>query len=384
MATFKNNVLKLSWIPYLLILFEMLYMATPFAVFFYSIYEVPLKFLNLSPNTAWMLQTVFPHFVETNSPFISILLGAGWLFMGVGILVFIIAFVQIYYAKFTKKGAVTNGLYRFIRHPQYTAWTLFGLGMCLVWSRIIVWLMFVTMTFIYYKLAKAEERECLAKFPDSYGNYIKKTGLFFPKFSKDSSGRNITPKNYFHALLSQLAVYFGALVATVLVAHLLRTYTIHSIASDFNDQYTAVSVTYMAPEQIRRATQVLFKDKKVLNQLDKHFAKNDKMILYILPQNWSIEELGMENKRNQYHKNARRQPSISAHGNPLDTDTEKKRVIVSLARLMNPSKDRNFLFDMKQQVPKFYVDVDLEKGVVTNVITSLPPSIYGDIPVPMY
>ncbi len=161
----KSKLLSLAWVPYIIILFEMLYMATPFAAFFYFVYQFPLKFLNENPVTAWLIQTILPHFVETDSHIITLLTSAGWIMMTIGSVVFIIGFVQIYYTKFTKKGAVTAGIYNFTRHPQYAAWILFGFGMSLVWSRLIVWIMFVTMLFIYYFLARAEERECSEKYP---------------------------------------------------------------------------------------------------------------------------------------------------------------------------------------------------------------------------
>lgn len=175
-----KKLLKLSWIAYVIILFEMLYMATPFAVFFYGVYRFPLELLASGKYTAWLVQTVFPHFTWSSSVMVNVILSLSVPAMTAGLVVFITGFIQIYYAKFTKKGAVTGGLYRFIRHPQYTAWTLFGLGMSIFWSRLIIWLMFITMTFIYYFLARAEEKECLEKYPDTYKNYYERTGMFFP------------------------------------------------------------------------------------------------------------------------------------------------------------------------------------------------------------
>lgn len=75
---------------------------------------------------------------------------------------------------------VTNGIYRFIRHPLYAsliylAWGLFFkspslLGICLA----------VVSTGFLYGTARADESECLDKFGDEYAGYMKKTKMFIP------------------------------------------------------------------------------------------------------------------------------------------------------------------------------------------------------------
>ncbi|MHC4457551.1 MAG: hypothetical protein ACYS0I_10760, partial [Planctomycetota bacterium] len=138
----KKASRSVVWFVYIVILFEMIYMSTPFAIFFYSVYRLPLQFLNESSATSWLVQNIFPHFTQTNSVVINSLLYASWPLMGIGLAMFLISFIQLYWAKFRKKGAVVAGLYRFIRHPQYVAWSIFGLGIAIFWSRMIVILMY--------------------------------------------------------------------------------------------------------------------------------------------------------------------------------------------------------------------------------------------------
>jgi protein-S-isoprenylcysteine O-methyltransferase Ste14 len=122
----KKASRSVVWVVYIVIFFEMIYMSTPFAIFFYSVYRLPLQFLNESSATAWLVQNILPHFTQTNSVVINFLLYASWPLMGIGLAMFLISFIQLYWAKFRKKGAVVGGLYRFIRHPQYVAWSVFG------------------------------------------------------------------------------------------------------------------------------------------------------------------------------------------------------------------------------------------------------------------
>jgi protein-S-isoprenylcysteine O-methyltransferase Ste14 len=105
--------------------------------------------------------------------------------MGIGLAMFLISFMHLYWAKFRKKGVVAAGLYRFIRHPQYVAWSIFGLGIAIFWSRMIVILMYISMLFVYYFLAKSEERKCMRKYGDSYRSYYQKTGRFLPRINKN-------------------------------------------------------------------------------------------------------------------------------------------------------------------------------------------------------
>lgn len=48
--------------------------------------------------------------------------------MSVGFTLFLFGVAQVYTAKFRKTGLVNTGLYRKIRHPQYIALVLFGVG----------------------------------------------------------------------------------------------------------------------------------------------------------------------------------------------------------------------------------------------------------------
>lgn len=377
----KNKFLKLAWLPYFIILFEMLYMATPFAAFFYSVYELPLKFLNENTVTAWLIQTILPHFVETNSKTLHLLVNAGWMAMVLGALVFLVGFVQIYYAKFTKKGAVTGGIYNWIRHPQYAAWILFGAGMSLVWSRMIVWIMFASMIFVYYLLARAEEKECMEKFPDTYPPYHGKTGMFFPKIfnlkkSNDSYQTNRTRRPGY-----LLMAYVLTVSLTILGALGLRNYTISKMSTSHGAGYMAVSVSYIPPQLIERTVEIMLADSMVQAELSQVFEAGDPKMFYVMPQSWILPELGMTSALSQSdnpHANS------ASHGNPEDTSPMKKRVLVSMASLISETEPARILNYMKQQMPVLYVDIDIEQGIVTGISKPPKEGIYSDIPVPLF
>ena len=377
----NSKFLHLAWLPYIFILFEMLYMATPFAAFFYSVYEIPLKFLNENVVTAWLIQTILPHFIETNSSFVHLIIDAGWIMMAIGSIIFIIGFVQIYYYKFAKKGAVTGGIYNVIRHPQYAAWILFGLGMSLVWSRLIVWIMFVSMIFVYYLLARAEERECMEKYPETYPSYFNKTGMFFPKIVSFGKFNIPFPSNKFLYGVSIFLVYAGVVSITIFSAISLRNLTISRMSTAYGTDYMAVSISYVSPQITQQTINIMLEDSTVQEVFSKIFNDGDAKMFYVMPQSWIFPELGMATELID-HNNP--QASSASHGNPLDTTPSKKRVLVSLAKLIQETEPSGILRYMKQQIPKLYVDIDMEKGKVIDISKPPQKGIYSDIPVPLF
>ena len=75
---------------------------------------------------------------------------------------------------------VRQGAYRYIRHPLYASLLFLGWGAFLKeispWSAALV----LVATVALYATAKAEERENLDKFGESYAAYIQETRMFIP------------------------------------------------------------------------------------------------------------------------------------------------------------------------------------------------------------
>ena len=85
-------------------------------------------------------------------------------------------------------GLVTRGIYRYIRHPQYTGIFLIITGWMFRWHTSLTLLMYPILLIIYYRLARREERHLLEEFGDAYLKYKEATPMFFPiKFT--SKGR---------------------------------------------------------------------------------------------------------------------------------------------------------------------------------------------------
>ncbi|SDG72039.1 methyltransferase family protein [Desulfosporosinus hippei] len=86
-----------------------------------------------------------------------------------------------YWSKDAGKGSlVTNGVYRYIRHPQYTGLLLLSLGMIAEWATLPMLLLYPVMIVMYVRLARREEKDMLAEFGDEYWKYMKQTKMFIP------------------------------------------------------------------------------------------------------------------------------------------------------------------------------------------------------------
>ena len=75
---------------------------------------------------------------------------------------------------------VTTGLYRYVRHPLYTAYFLGFGGFTLIVNQPLLWLAFALFVGLEVIRAKAEERVLLDTFAE-YEQYKRRTGMFLPR-----------------------------------------------------------------------------------------------------------------------------------------------------------------------------------------------------------
>ncbi len=145
-------------------------MLLPFAGFLYGS-VMHIEALSKNPYTAKLVYFVFP---------IHSLFPLGLILITISLLVFLAGAVQIYTGKIFKRGLIKTGIYRKFRHPQYLALTIFGLGIILTWGRFITFIAFFIMLWLYFLLAKGEERHCREIFGSEYDTYRTTTYFLFP------------------------------------------------------------------------------------------------------------------------------------------------------------------------------------------------------------
>ena len=113
---------------------------------------------------------------------ISMLLGYGLAFIGIGI--FIQGWRQVYKAR-REDHLVTGGLYVLVRHPQYTGLfiALFGEGV-VHWPTLFSVGLFPVIVLAYVWLAHREEKQMLARFGDDYRAYRRRVPMFIPRWGQ--------------------------------------------------------------------------------------------------------------------------------------------------------------------------------------------------------
>lgn len=376
-----KTVKRTTWavtIFYLLIAFEFFYMASPFAIYFYSVYKPGLEFFNKFPILSWVTQFFLPHIAEdTKSPVINNIGIAGGIILGTGLIIFIICAAQVYYNKIMKKGIVTGGLYKIIRHPQYTGFALISFGMLLIWPRYLVLITFITILFVYYFLAKIEERECEHKFGQSYIDYKNKTSMFIPfgfSFFRNLVGISLGKTQ---RILAYVVFYLISITLSVLIANAIRSLSVDTLYATFNDQNVCLSINKNDTAQINKIMKTAFSNQKVDSTMKTVSKQKDfRFINYILPAAmYRTSEIPMNRAHNE---------NCNFFGRA--SDLNKIKIIFTKANLNTERKvsGKKILLHTQSTTPLIEVWIDISEGKVLKTFD--PPKVqqYKNIPVPVF
>ena len=177
----KNFAARGGIVVFFIMAFEVMIMISPFAFFFYSVFNPFLHWLNTYAATRWLTAFFLPHMILPPTVFLKTIRIFGSILFVAGSTTFLACALQVYSGKIYSWGIAQKGLYRYIRHPQYLALGLWGIGMAILWARFLVLASLSLMFILYYFLAKDEERRMLSRYGKGYRNYMDNTGLFLPK-----------------------------------------------------------------------------------------------------------------------------------------------------------------------------------------------------------
>jgi len=264
-------------IVFFIMAFEIMIMISPFAFFFYSVFNPIFKFIDTYPALRWLTSFFLPHMILPPTPFLVAIRILGSILFIVGSLTFLLCALQVYLGKIFAWGIADKGLYRFIRHPQYLALGTWGVGMCILWPRFIVLASLSIMFVLYYFLAKDEERRMTARYGKGYREYMNRTGMFVPRLIE----------RWFPAFMPNKPVRAflvpAFIVAIVMGAGFsLRGITLHSLPLATENNVTLVA---MLPEDT-------ILDKVVLDSITRRegLLRKDKDYLgYLMPADYVMQ-----------------------------------------------------------------------------------------------
>jgi protein-S-isoprenylcysteine O-methyltransferase Ste14 len=262
---------------YFVICLEILIMISPFAGFFYAVFNPFLVRLAAHPATGWLTAFFMPHMVLPSSLFLIAVRVAGSVLFVAGMLLFLVCAAQIYSAKFRQKGAVTGGMYRIIRHPQYLALALAGIGLAILWPRFLGVALWCCMVLLYYILAKDEERRVLKDHADTYRPYMERTGMFLPRAIE----RFLLPA-------SKTGRFFTFVILCCLIlgsTFWLRWYTVHHLT--LWQQGNVAAVAILPEDGIKMEHRMA--DILAVEPIAARLADHDHYLVYVMPQGYVMQ-----------------------------------------------------------------------------------------------
>jgi protein-S-isoprenylcysteine O-methyltransferase Ste14 len=390
----KSIILKSSFFIYLLIGLEIFIMISPFAVYFYSVYSPVLNLMQSFWFTRWLTEFFLPHFVFLDDLFmkaigvvqISALLG--------GLCIFLYAAIPLYYCKFTRRGVATGGLYDLLRHPQYLGFGLAGFGLLLYWPRFFILLMYLTMLFVYYLLARIEEQRMLAEYSESYKAYMARVPMFLPgEIGKKVFGLLFGSMN--SKAKGIAALYCLTLVICAGAALLLRQYAVQNVKIQ---EASAVSMIDVLPESDaygKKIVQRLFADGGVQARIERDTAT----LAYVMPSDFFLMALVTDLERlypPEFEKPAGgsttkrffkifftySQMQLGIHPKPHPL---KRIIFVSVRDARGrPLRGKDAFRLGARRYAVFHVDMDAASGRILSIRDLKPRNKWGEVPMPVF
>jgi protein-S-isoprenylcysteine O-methyltransferase Ste14 len=392
-----------------IVAFEIVIMISPFAFFFYAAFNPFLLALNQSSITRWLTAFFLPHMVVPPNGVLTAIRILGSVFFVAGIVVFLVCALQVYLGKLLKRGIATKGLYALIRHPQYLGLGLTALGLAIMWPRFLTLALFAIMLFLYYLLAKDEERRMVNRFGEEYVRYMNRTGMFLPHFI----GKGLKGDQKLRSLSFGKACFIFLLLVVVVVGtgFIARDYTVNHLPLEQVDHVDVITIT---KEDLTAAAQLLpsmLQQPAVASKLKTiDNSEGHRLLTYFIPIDYVMQGMiantGGEWKLFEQHKtigmiteyilhpfahltegHIHHHPGMQAHNPSMHDSPAMKRRIIFI-EVSDGSKELKSAFDdfdiNISRKPLFFVDVHLHTEEILQIRDTPGGSGWGTVPTPTF
>jgi protein-S-isoprenylcysteine O-methyltransferase Ste14 len=390
-------------VVYFLIALEVLVMISPFAGFFYAAFNPVLLALAGSPATRWLAGFFLPHMVLPPGLLLrAVRVGGSVLFVG-GAAVFLACAAQVYAHKLLRRGPVVGGLYRWIRHPQYLALEVTGVGLAILWPRFLVVVLWTVMVGLYWLLAGDEERRMLGQFGETYRASMARTGMFVPRRVEALVGRIPFPK----PAAARRAVSFALLVLLAVGgAFALRAYTVERLTLWSNGRVCAIAILPADAVMLEHRMAAILELPQVKTRLA---AVASPVLVYLVPTHYvmqgMIADTGPEWRLYEHHRTlamiadwvfhpfrhlegghmmGHAGMAMTAAGGAAGGAMVRRLIFLAVGdAATRPDRASLFALDATR-TPLFFADIDVHTLSVLRVEALGPGTGWGRVPTPMF
>ena len=391
---------------------EIVIMISPFAMFFYTVFNPFLTILNSSSLTRWLAAFFLPHMVVPPDMPLQILRIIGSVLFVAGLAIFLICAIQVYSGKLFKRGPAKWGFYAIVRHPQYVALAIAALGMAIMWPRFLTLALFAVMLFLYYLLAVSEENRMLARFGDSYREYLNGMGMFVPRFIE----RIFVKDGHKRGLLSfakGATILVLLLAVTVGSGFILRSYTIHHLPLTSVEGIDVLTISDADNENAKDLIPALLADSSISAKLQPSLkSEGHRVLAYFIPVDYVMQGM-IANTGDEYKLFERNKTIamiteyilhpyahlISGHAHHMammtgqvhdssmyNSPAMKRRVIFmdisSHGRVLADPTD-DFAINVERK-PLLFADIHLHTAELLQIKDTPEGSGWGTVPTPMF
>ncbi len=399
-ATKSHPVIGGVILLYFVVALEVLIMISPFAAFFYAAFNPVLLFLAKWPASRWLAAFFLPHMVPPPGLFLKTIRVAGSVLFVAGTIVFLVCAGQVYSHKLFRRGPASGGLYRWIRHPQYLALGVAGLGLAILWPRFLTIVLWTVMVGLYTLLARDEERRMVNQFGDRYREYMARTGMFLP-LGLEALGRRRLPRSpVFGPTLG-----FGILVVVAVGgAFALRAYTVNRLPLWSSGRVTALAILPGDGAMIEHRMPDVLGLPEVKARVEKAPGP---ILVYVVPRQYvmqgMIADTGPDWRLYEHHQTLamitdwifhpfrhlqgghamHRAAATTVPGTPAG-GVIRRLIFLSVETPREEATPAALFAIDTARIPRFLADVDVH-GLVLEGIRDLGPGTgWGDVPTPLF
>jgi protein-S-isoprenylcysteine O-methyltransferase Ste14 len=133
----------------------------------------------MSHDAGHLWQTIFGLKGNPHADWIHVL---SFVLLGVGFWILASEWPVLYRAQ-SRHELATQGVYSYVRHPQYVGFILIMFGFLAQWPTLLTLAMFPVLVFMYVRLSISEERDTEREFGHAWREYAARTPRFIPRLS---------------------------------------------------------------------------------------------------------------------------------------------------------------------------------------------------------